>query len=425
MANYCCEHCGKKFEAPEAIVQRCPSCFWTTSVHLINEPGAQPSTSTKQNIKPPSVKFALPEFSPKIFKILIGLVITALILFALKGALYRKTDRAADISKKDSSVKVDDKTETATRDAAKPSLTEEESKILAREVKLEIPRPFSQDELEILNRHVDFSFEAEKVVTSKFWSQNDFEAFLAKQQKTKGIYFSWSYERKLVKLFKEHYSVAGEAVAANDFGKARLELIQALVFPIYSDNLLTHKAVALVMLQPYINDILAKLSKLNMHLLMSRIQSSIQPIQAKYETLFNMIKDQDIDEAFQTVELLETNVESINQSAKQAQVEYPPTVAQIDSDIRRGIDLQDEALEPISTGLNSVVTDLRLKKNILSQNLPASMRATEENYQNALRAIKSQNWQEALSALGKVQFPPELADDARQKEAVIRKVASN
>ncbi len=425
MAQYYCEHCGKKFDAPETIVQRCPSCFWTTSVHLVGEPDSPKKVDLTKDIKPPLPKLKSPNISPKIFKIITALVIIIAAVWVLKSIVQQTSgivDNVKTRLSEEDKPKPDVQKTPVSEMPAEPVLSDAEAQILAREVKLEIPRPFGQDELQIFNQRVDFPFQTEKPQLSKMWTQDDFEAFLVKQQKARGIYFSWGYERKLIQLFKEHYLKAGEALAKNDYETARYEFIQSLVFPVYSNNPLHHKAVALVMLQPYINDVLGKIHQLNMHLLMARVRNSMQPVETKYGTLFDLVKDNKIEEAFQLAESLERDIELTNNVAKQVQIDYPPEVAQIDSDIRRGIDIQDELLEPVSVKLTSVAADLRIKKKVLSQNLPASLRVIQEEYSKAIAAIRDKKWQEALLALEKVQFPPELADDARQKEAVIKKL---
>jgi len=431
MADYYCEHCGKKFEAPETIVQRCPSCFWTTSVHLVGEPARQIKENPNKSVKSPLPKLKLSSPPPKFIKIFIIVAFMFSVLWILKTVLSQNRgvlgNAKTNFQRKEPESGLQQKPATENSSSPKSApvtLSNSDREILSREVKLEIPREFSADESEILNRQVDFPFQNGQFQKSKVWSPDEFEAFLAKQQKTKGIYFSWGYERKLVQLFKEHYLKSNEMLSKGDYEAARLELIQALVFPIYSNNIIHHKAVALVMLQPYINDVLSKIRQLNMYLLMERVKNLIQPVEARYKTVLSLITEKNIDQAFTLVESLENDIESINQAAKQTQIDYPPAVAQIDSDIRRGIDLQDEALEPVATGLNSIATDLRLKKKSLSQNLPGSLRATEQEYEKALSAIREQKWQEALLALEKIQFPSELADDARQKEAVIKKLTS-
>jgi hypothetical protein len=301
-------------------------------------------------------------------------------------------------------------------------LSAEEREVLFGKMQFEIPRTLTEDESEILSRRVDLAFESAGGSPLPLWSKEQFKDFLENQQRSRGVYFGRGYERKLESMFDEHYVKAGEAWQGGRIEEARSEFLSALVFPIYRNDLKFHRAVALVMLQPFINDVLGKIHRLNAAVLGAQLSDSIRTIRESYDALFGMIKEKAWDKAYAHAQPLAQEVRAADERAKRMELGYPSIYQQIDADIQKGLARQDEALEPISVGLGSILADLRIKGELLKQNTEESLRAVKARYEETVQAIDDGRIDDALGLLKEITFPPELSEDARKKEAILVKV---
>ena len=427
--SYFCENCEKKFEAPETDTPRCPQCFWTSSVHPVDQI-VQPKTfSASPGPRQTPASFRFP-FRPVLIGAAVIAALALLIGFGGKlAALVKKSKSSISITGAKSVLVPKVETSQQAPAASKnllQLLSDEDKRTLLQPVTLSVPGSgqLGDDEMQILNQRADVDFKPGQSAQFDFWTQDTFAAFLKTQQQKRKIYFSGGYVRLLEKLFEEHYVKAAAAAQAGNYGEARNELLYALHFPIYANDVKKHRAVALVMMKDYIDDVLMKVRSLNALVLAHELNESMHKLQTDYESLFDLIESKDWDRAFQYAGTLEEEAGSVDQKSRQLQTQYPEIVSEIDPDIRRGLDRQDEFLTPISTGLKSLLADLKIKKTVFKQNTAQAVQAAKVQYDAAMQAIQSEKFQEALEAFGTVQFPHELAQDARQKESILQKILS-
>ncbi len=158
--------------------------------------------------------------------------------------------------------------------------------------------------------------------------------------------------------------------------------------------------------------------------MMRQLEESTQKLESDYGSLLRLIESRDWSGALKLLPAIEAEAKELEQRAKLAQVAYPPVMAQIDEDVRKGIGRQDEELVPISTGLNSLVADLRIKKKVIEQNTDEALAQARDKYNQALAAIVESRWADALDLLKAIEYPQEILEDTRQKEAILRKITS-
>ena len=425
LIRYYCQNCEKEFKLAENETPRCPFCFWTSAIRPLDEVDNSEAV-LKKNASPEENISNKKKISPQSLALGIFLIVLGL----LAAWLFIKKPFHHDPSKAESAVNVESdtskKSETKTiqpepQDIA-AALSEEEKAVLLNQVPIPIPRKLSEDETQILNRRVDFSADEERIPQMKFWTIDDFKKFLKKQQQSRGIYFSWGYEHALTNLFMDHYLKAEALIQSSQYEAAQLELFNSLVFPVYANDIRLHRAVALVMLQDLIKDTLDKIKALNSYLLKQKLAQEVRELRENYDGFFEVVKKEDWEEALRFVERLEEKAKSIETQIKQSNVQYPPVVSKIDEDIQRGLSFQDEPASSFSTSLNSLLTDLRIKRNTLQQNMTKSLESVKDQYETALKAIQEKKWGEAQSALESISYPPEIAADAKHKAAILEKL---
>ncbi|MBI4388447.1 MAG: zinc ribbon domain-containing protein [Candidatus Omnitrophica bacterium] len=432
--RYHCQNCGKHFELREEESPRCPSCFWTSSIRSLDEPEALERKPTSAARPTRDFPFKImPVKVPKAFfqflwiAILILLIGSGFYYLVVKTKLVQKIGQS--ISKKSSTTQVSStalKPKAASSNAsahAKASLplllSEEERTVLTNKESIAIPRKLSEDEMEIVNRRVDFPIDGQALPALKFWSEKEFKDFLTTEQKARGIQFSWGYEHSLNKLFTEHYLKAGGLFQKKEIDPAQQELFKALLFPVYSNDIRLHRAVALVMLQKYISDVLEKVKALNGYTLQQTVAQGLNDLKENYDGFFGVAKQSNWDEALQFIQRLEDKAKLLETEINQFEVKPSPVISQIDPDIQRGLSFHRETASTLTSNLNSILADLRIKKKTLEQNTSKSLETVKTKYEAALVAIQDQKWQEALTLLESVAYPPEAADDAKRKTAVL------
>jgi len=297
--------------------------------------------------------------------------------------------------------------------------SEEQAAVLNVRVKVTMPRALSEDEMHILTRRVDFAIDMHQLPVLHFMSEDEFDKALNRAQQEKKIYFPGKYKRELKDLFTNHYLAAQTAYEAGRVEETRDELLNSIVFPIFRNDLLLHRSVAQVMLRPYINDVLAKMQALNAYVLRQNLAQAMEGLEKGYQDLFALIESNDWDKAYALAKGLTDETNSIEAKKNQFQVPYPAVVGEVDQDIRKGLEWQDESLAPISTSLNSVLADLRIKTKTLETNTTEALKKAAENYEKATMAIDEKRWPDAIKWLEQVIYPIELVQDAQAKLAVL------
>jgi len=411
---YVCQNCETKFELPEIQTPRCPNCFWTTSIRRADQavPRAQLNAKSKKQF-----------VSPQLIKILVT-VVFIVVLAWLSSRLLKyipKTFGKTISKRKTVSVPTPDSQKATAKDFLN-FLSPEEKKALETWIPFAIPRMLSGDELQMLSKRADFSASASTLPQLNFWTTDSFEKFLTAEQTKRKIYFPGSYESTLKKLFASHYLKVEQILKNGNLAEARIELLNALVFPIYGHNVRLHKSVALVMLQNYINDVLKKIQVLNSYLAAQGLSALMNDLQKDYAEIFQLIDGKDWAGALKLVEKSESEAKTIDAETKEAHVNYPPFISQIDSDIQKGLELQDQALTPLASGLKSLLADLRIKKKVLEQNTDDALRLMKKNYDFAALAIRDQKWQDAKDALEPIIFPADISEDTKQKILILVKI---
>jgi len=155
--RYRCTHCSHVFELKEREFQRCPNCFWTTSLAPLEAEGEKKAAS---EVSEPSIsKLPSPRFNAKplfIFAVLVVAVGTALFLWFRAGkpvpkfavrfptGIPKTIWPKADVDKVTSKPKVSK--------ALDLFLTKEERAELSQSFQVTIPRKLSEDEEEILKK---------------------------------------------------------------------------------------------------------------------------------------------------------------------------------------------------------------------------------------------------------------------------------
>lgn len=430
MSNYkfLCDHCGKNFELVTPEAGECPFCFWSSSVKRADEAEAE----KKQITSPGENKDPIPQIAPRIIAGLM-LLLKALFFMVLLGGVgflgyqlfakwsAQKDQPGVSISAKDTH-KVRD--EAASPDVLMARLSGEEKAALSREAPLPEKIEPSDAEKKVLDRMIAIKTGWIEKLPSPAWTLEQYEQMIAEQEKFYKITFARSYKKKLEELFKAKYLAAADAFAKADPLAARNLWVESLAFPLYSEDLMKHRAVALTMLKPFINDTLAKIGALNQSLVTKEKREKEGAFSAAYQNLSGLLTQQKWADAAQAIDQMGPLLDQLNAAAKQPAVppSYPAGIATVDQDIQRALaDLL--APNPVSVAdFLSVKQDLAEKRDVLTGLTGDQVQVGAEAYRNALAMIREERWGEALSMLNRVQAPSVLRDDAQAKAAILQKV---
>lgn len=425
--KYQCTHCNHVFESAETEVRHCPKCFWTTSVIPLSDKKAD---SAKVEVKEKLPKPATRSKGPLvIFFILI--VITAgigsYVFFIVFQPKRSGTNIKIESSLESASAKaksLNKKSKEAKEQSKLDFLTDEERKQLNARFELQIPRQLSADEEEILKKQVSFSSDLDSRPTLSMWGKEDFKNFLKAEQARKKIPLGGFYIRKLNKLFEERYLKAAELIKAGSYFEAREELLKALMFPVYQNDIKMHRAVALVMLRSYVNDILGKIVAINQYLYNQRLSTQAAGIYKNYQHLFSAIDLKDWDGALSSIKSLRAQAAAFENDARDNNVQYPPTLNSLDQELQAAVVKTTKPDAKKAIDLKGLLIDLDLKERVVKDNQPDSIAEAQKQYRKAFSMIETEDWQGALQKLAEIIFPPELAEDARNKMAIIQKITA-
>ena len=425
---FLCDHCGKKFELETPVAKECPFCFWTSSVKREDE-----LASAKKGVSHPSGTRASGS-SRKVFSgnlIFLVRILAFLGIAVAVGFLGVKAyiAFAPSVSKqwKTFSIKAprDNKNSSGASSVAVPAgPTPQEKEVLRREVTVSNDRTPSPGEQEVLGRVVPFQTGWTERLPSAAWTLEQYQKMIADQEAFYKMPFARSYKKKLEELFKTKYLAASAAFAKGDVLLARNLWVESLAFPLYSTDLKKHRAVALTMLRPFINDTLAKVSAMNQSLVDRGKRVREEALSASYQKLGGLIAQKKWVEAPAAIDQMTPELDLLRKNPKvqESPAQYPAAFGTIDVDLQRPLmDLM--APVPSSTAdLQPLQQDLVEKKEVLQTFTEAYVKNAVALYQAALGMIRAEKWQEAAQSLGSIQGPPALLQDAAEKMAILGKI---
>lgn len=425
---FICDHCGKKFELETPEAKECPYCFWTSSVKREDELSSAKKngvSSSKNAVSRPGFKG--PSWN---FKIVLR-TLFFIAIFAAVGFLGFRAYEMFSASflrggktfliKSESEDKLSRKTLPVPGIAA---LSSQEKEALLREVTISVDRAPDPGELEILGRTVPFQTGRIEKLPSVAWTLEQYQKLIADQEAFYKMPFARSYKKKLEELFKAKYLAAADAFAKGNVFEARNLWVESLAFPLYSTDLKKHRAVALTMLRPFINDTLSKVSAMNQSLADQGKKAKEEALSADYQKLNGLIAQKKWQEALAVTGSMMSGVEELRKNAKSQEPppSYPASFGALDLDLQRPLmDLMTPV--PSSTAdLQPIQQDLVEKKEVLETFTENYLKNATAVYQSAVGLIREEKWQEAAQVLGSIQGPPALHQDAAQKVAILGKM---
>jgi len=200
--------------------------------------------------------------------------------------------------------------------------------------------------------------------------------------------------------------------------------VESLSFPLYSKDLKIHRAVALTMLRPFINDTLSKVSAMNQSLLDRAKKTREQALSGAYQSLNAEIAQKKWKEAIAGIDKMIQEVDALRKDTKppEAPPQYSEAFGMIDADLQRPLmDLMVPS--PSSTlDLQPLQQDLVEKRELMETFTEAYLKGAMALYQTGLAALREEKWVEASQAFGAIQGPPALQQDAMQKMAILVKL---
>ena len=425
---FLCDHCGKKFELETPEAKECPFCFWTSSVKREDE-----LASEKKGLSA-SARGSASGFHWKGFSgILIHLarVLAILLIAGVVGFLAVKVYKIfrASYSQNGKILSINPKTATQQPESGPKKLgfaglSAQDKEALLREVTIPADRAPAPGEQEILGKNVSLQTGWTEKLPSPVWTLEQYQKMIAGQEAVYKMPFARSYKKKLEELFKTKYLAASDAFGKGDVLAARNLWVESLAFPLYSEDLKKHRAVALTMLRPFINDTLSKVSAMNQSLVDRGKRVREEALSASYQKLGTLITQKKWTEALAAIDQMTPEVDLLRKSAKsqEAPAQYPAAFGTIDADLQRPLmDLMAPA--PSSTAdLQPLQQDLVEKKEVLETFTEAYVKTAQAAYQSALEMIRGGLWQDAAQALGSIQGPPALQQDAAEKMAILSKL---
>jgi len=426
--RFVCNHCGKKFELETPEAKECPGCFWSSSVKREDESPPQGKDAFR------SPKTAAAMSNRKISYGILKYFFRALLVCATLSAVgflahkaYKTFISSSSRDWKTFSIKVSNDRGRSEKPAADPMalLSLQEKAMLSYEVAIPVDRAPDPDEREILERSVPFQTGWIEKLPSAAWTLEQYQKMIAEQEAFYKMPFARSYKKKLEELFETRYLAAAGAFAKGDVLAARNFWVESLAFPLYSTDLKKHRAVALTMLRPFINDTLSKVSAMNQSLQDRGKKTREQALSVEYQKLTGLIAQKKWDEALNTIGQMISEVDQLRKNAIPPEVlpPYPPAFGTIDLDLQRPLmDLMSPI--PSSTAdLQPLQQDLVEKKEVIETFTEAYLKNVAAVYQSALGMIRDEKWQEAVQALGSIQGPQVLQQDAAAKITILGKIA--
>jgi hypothetical protein len=425
--RFVCNHCGKKFELEIPEAKECPGCFWSSSVKREDELLSQKkdASGSSQAVRSMSGQKVSSGNLKYLFRALLVIAILAAFGF-LAYKTYKIFISSSSQSWRMFSIRPPSDSKRSEKPVADPValLSPQEKAMLAHETAIPMDRAPDPGEQEILGRSVPFQTGWIEKLPSAAWTLEQYQKMIANQEAFYKMPFARSYKKKLEELFKTRYLAATAAFAKGDVLAARNLWVESLAFPLYSTDLKKHRAVALTMLRPFINDTLSKVSAMNQSLLDRGKKAREQALSVAYQKLTGLIAQKKWEEALATIGQMISVVDQLRKNAIPQEVPppYPAAFGTIDLDLQRPLmDLM--APGPSSTAdLQPLQQDLVEKKEVIETFTEAYLKNNAAVYRAALGLIRDEKWQEAIQTLGSIQGPQVLQQDAAGKIAILEKI---
>ncbi|MBU9889488.1 MAG: zinc ribbon domain-containing protein [Candidatus Omnitrophica bacterium] len=431
--HFICSHCGKKFELETPTAKECPFCYWSSSVkreeeHLeeskrgkgAKDPRAVPGTQGRE-----ASRQGLGRLFKTILILALAVVAVAAAFWVFKNKISAPPgpQRSVEIpfSGKESPSAVKPAPMTGPGIAA---LTPEEKEALYQEVTLSATRVPDPSEQEVLGRVVRLETGWVEKLPSGGWTLEQYTRMIEDQERFYKITFPRSYKKKLLELFTTQYLPGVEAFAKGELLAARDLWVGSLGFPLYAEDLRKHRAVALTMLRPFINDTLAKVRAVNQSLVDRESRGREEALSVSYQAVTGLIVRKDWDEALKATSALIPQVVQLQESAKAhaPPPPYPASFAGIDADLQPAL-MELMSINPLSLAdLQPLLRDLTEKKEILETFTADYTQKVMTAYRQALALVHDQKWEEAMRALSAMAGPPALREDAARKVSILRKI---
>jgi hypothetical protein len=430
--RFVCDHCGKKFELETPEARECPFCFWSSSVRREDEPSSKKKSLSRSAAETASKSggMTLSGILKFLFRFLLLLVLIAGVGFLVYKA-YKMVALSSPQSWKAFSIKPprDNDKQPSKVVATDPLalLSPQEKERLSLEVTIPTDRAQDPGEQAILSRSISFQTGWVEKLPSPAWTLAQYQKLIADQEALYKMPFARSYKKKLEELFKTKYLAAGDAFAKGDVLAARNLWVESLAFPLYSQDLKKHRAVALTMLRPFINDTLSKVSAMNQSILDRGRRAKEQALSVEYQKLIGLIAQKKWQEALAVIAQMTPEVDALRKNTvpQEPPPPYPSAFGTIDLDLQRPLmDLMSP--NPSTTAdLQPLQQDLVEKKEVIETFTEAYLKHAAELYQTALELIRDKKWQEAIQALESIQGPQLLLQDAAAKVAILEKIAKS
>ncbi len=420
MEKFVCTHCDHHFESEPAENLVCPNCYWSTSVKKEQtSPSPEKVLPLPKKEAPLVNPFTLSGAEPERPWLWVGGVLFILFLAGIAvwavGHLRSQDKFLQKIKTENAKVIAANQPELA--------LGPEERALLAEKVPVLPVSPLTEKESQVLAPRMPLRSRLPQGLSMPPWDSKQFEEFLKGIQVQYQLPLEWSYRRKLLQLFRNHYLTASAAFEAKEFLKARDEWIRSLAFPVYRNDLQKHRGVVLTMLRPYINDVLSKIGAMNIALRGGSAASGEQAIQAAYQALQELIAKESWDEA--NAKILEISKLLDRYEPSPSGVVPPPLpkeTALVEPDIQEVLIAQTAPAPSAVPDLAVLRADLTEKEKVIQSRLPEALEAVQKRYDEAIALIKNGNVMEAKEILKKIEYPKALAQDARAKVRILDKI---
>ena len=304
------------------------------------------------------------------------------------------------------------------------SLSPEERDILNRRLEVPAERVPDEEEQKILDERASFQTGLVEKIPSQAWSFENFQQMLTEQEQFYKVPLPRSYKNKLLENFKKSYLPAAEAFKNGDSVQARNLWVESLIFPIYADNIQKHRGVVLTMLRPFISDTLSKIAAINSSLVEAKIREREKVLSENYEKFLQAVKQKSWPEASRGISDLEMQMAEFSKPARGETPgpPYPPSIAQVDQDIRATLFELLNVPPPSTADLEPMRRDLQAKKQVVESFLPENAEKSRADYEEGLRLIQTGNWSGAEEKLQAVRFPLSLAKDAGEKIKILKRL---
>ncbi len=437
LVRYICTHCGKKFEAEEREVLECPSCFWSTSVK--REDDAPRASSAPKPEKKTGRAFPLGLIPALLIAAVLALGLFFISLIApAAGKFFGKSGEKPAPSVEIEGVPAAEPGAPA-KDKARPKkggekqpppaspsagITQEEQNVLNRRLDFSTDRPLSPEEEKILKNKAGFSTGFVERLPSQTWTLEQFKNLIAQQERYYQVPLPGSYKKKLYDLFTAKYQAAVEAFKNEKLLEARNLWVESLAFPIYSNSIQRHRAVALTMMRSYINDTLAKIGTVSSSMAERTIRVKEKEMTEVYAKLLAAVDKKSWQEAYGHVVDLQRRIEDFSRPDHiVGELDpYPPAIAQVDEGIRPALFEYLHAPTPATADIEDIRKDVHEKRKVIQSFLPENLEPVQQRYKAALDAISRKDWTAAENELKTITFPIALAQDAAEKIRILKKM---